>query len=424
MEYSVPTTTQHPITPLDAAAIRAEFPILNQQYDDRQRLAFLDSAASSQKPAKVIDALADYYRRYNANIHRGVYQLSEIATIKYEEARHLVASFVNASSPREIVFVRNTTEAINLVARTWGRQNIKAGDLILVSYMEHHSNLVPWHFLAEETGARIKGIPLTADLRIDLDAFDALLKEEPKLVAVTHVSNSIGTINDVKTITAKAHAAGTVVLIDGAQSVPHLPVDVQAIDCDFLAFSGHKMLAPMGSGALYGKRALLEAMPPFLGGGGMIKKVLIDRSTFQEGPAKFEAGTPAVGDAIGLGAAVEYLNDLRMDRVREHERELLAYAIERLSEVPELVQYGPADLDARSGVISFTLADIHAHDIAAILDGENVAVRAGHHCNQPLMQHLGVGSTTRASFYVYNTPEDVDQLVNGLLKVSKIFELA
>ncbi len=424
MEHSGHLSTTHPYSPLDAAAIRADFPILNQPLEGRQRLAFLDSAASSQKPTAVIQALDDYYRKYNANIHRGVYQLSEIATSKYEEARHLVASFLNAASPREIIFVRNTTEAINLVAKTWGRKNIKLGDLILVSYLEHHSNLVPWHLLAEETGAVIKGIPLTADLQIDVEAFDLLLTEEPKLVAITHVSNSIGTINDVVSLTAKAQAAGATVLVDAAQSVPHLPVDVQTIGCDFLAFSGHKMLAPMGSGALYAKRKHLDAMPPFMGGGGMIKKVRIDSSTYQDGPARYEAGTPSVADAIGLGAAVEYLTALGMDRIREHERELMTYAMEKLTEVQGLVQLGSTNLSVRSGVISFTLNDIHAHDIAAILDGSNVAVRAGHHCNQPLMDLLGITSTTRASFYVYNTPEDVDQLVDALHNVNRIFEVS
>lgn len=424
MTESNPVTTQRPITPLNAELIRADFPILNQHEEGRLPLAFLDSAASSQKPAAVIEALDDYYSRYNANIHRGVYQLSEMATSKYEEARHLVAAFIHAPSPREVIFVRNTTEGINLVANTWGRKNIKAGDLILVSLMEHHSNLVPWHLLAEQTGARIKGIPLTSDLRIEMEAYEELLKEEPKLVAVAHVSNSLGTINDVQTITAKAHAAGATVVIDAAQSAPHLPIDVQAIDCDFMAFSGHKMLGPMGSGVLYGKRSLLDAMPPFMGGGGMIKKVKIDGSTYQDGPARFEAGTPAVGDAIGLGTAVEYLNELGMENVREHERELVAYAVARLAEVPGLTQYGPTDPDVRAGVISFTLGDIHAHDVAAILDSDNVAVRAGHHCNQPLMDHLGLDATTRASFYVYNTPADVDQLIEALHKANRIFELA
>ncbi len=411
-------------TALDGAAIRADFPILNWPVEPgRQSLVFLDSAASSQKPAVVIDALDDYYRRYNANIHRGVYQLSELATSKFEEARHLVAAFINAASPRECVFVRNTTEGINLVAQTWGRRAIGEGDLIVVSLLEHHSNLVPWHLLAEEKGADIAAIPLTPDGRLDMAAFDDVLKREPKLVAVAHVSNGLGTINDVETITRKAHAVDAVVLVDGAQSVPHLPVDVQAIDCDFLAFSGHKMLGPMGSGVLYGKKVLLDAMPPFMGGGGMIRKVEIDRSTYADVPTRFEAGTPAVGEAIGLGVAAEYLTRLGMERVRAHERELLGYALERLAEVPGLTIFGPADPAHQSGVLSFALGDIHPHDVAAILDGENVAVRAGHHCNQPLMRELGVIATTRASFYLYNTPQDVDRLVGALHKANRVFGL-
>jgi cysteine desulfurase/selenocysteine lyase len=411
-------------TALDAAAIRADFPILSEPVaEGGYPLAFLDSAGSSQKPAAVIEVLCTYYERQNANIHRGVYRLSELATSKYEEARHTVAAFINAASPRECIFVRNTTEAINLVANSWGRSNLKSDDLILVSQMEHHSNLVPWQIVAEATGARIEAIPLTADLRLDMDAFAELLKREPRLVAVTHVSNGLGTINDVATITAMAHAAGALVLVDGAQSVPHLPVDVQAIDCDFLAFSGHKMLGPMGIGVLYGRRALLDAMPPFMGGGGMIKKVGIERSTYADVPSRFEAGTPAVGDAVALGAAIDYLNALGMEHVRHHERELLAYAMARLAEVPGLTQYGPMDLDHRSGVVSFTLGDIHAHDVAAILDSRNVAVRAGHHCNQPLMTLLGLQATTRASLYVYNTTEDVDQLIGALHYANKVFAL-
>lgn len=424
MEHEAITSIQ-PRTPLDIAAIKADFPILNQpQRDGRPPLVFLDSAASSQKPNPVIDAVSDFYRTSNANIHRGVYQLSERATSLYEQARFLVAEFINAASPRECIFVRNTTEAINLVAQAWGRTNIKSGDLILVSYLEHHSNLVPWHLLAEQTGARIEGIPATADLQLDLAAYGKLLEQGPKLVAVTHVSNTTGTINDVAAITAQAHAAGARVLIDAAQSAPHMPVDVQSIDCDFLAFSGHKMLAPMGSGVLFGKREILETMPPFMGGGGMIKKVTISGSTYGDLPARFEPGTPAVADAVGLGAAIEYLNALGMDRVREHEREIVAYALQRLPEVPGLVQYGPTDLDLRAGVVSFSLGDIHAHDVAAILDGSNVAVRAGHHCNQPLMQHLGITATTRASFYVYNTLEDVDRLIDALHEVNRIFAVA
>jgi cysteine desulfurase / selenocysteine lyase len=418
------TPITRPITPLDAEAIRAEFPVLNQPIvDGGQPLVFLDSAASSQKPNVVIDALDDYYRRYNANIHRGVYQISELATSRYEEARHLVADFINAKSPREIIFVRNTTEGINLVVQSWGRKNIKAGDLILVSMLEHHSNLVPWQILAEEKGAQIAAIPLTSDQRLDMGAYDELLKREPKVVAIAHVSNGVGTITDVATITKKAHEAGAVVVVDSAQGVPHLPVDVQAIDCDFLAFSGHKALGPMGSGALYGKLALLDAMPPFMSGGGMIKRVEIEHSTYADVPSRFEAGTPAVGEAIGLGTATTYLGEIGMDRVREHEVALLDYALPRLAEVPGIAIYGPEKTEDRGGVISFTLGDIHPHDVAAILDSENVAVRAGHHCNQPLMRELGVVATTRASFSVYNTFEDVDRLIGALHEANRIFKL-
>jgi cysteine desulfurase/selenocysteine lyase len=372
----------------------------------------------------VIDALGDYYRRYNANIHRGVYQLSELATGKYEEARHLVAAFVNAASPHECVFVRNTTEAINLVAQTWGRRNLREGDLIVLTVMEHHSNLVPWQILAAEKGAELAFVGLDGDHRLDLDTYDALLKREPKLVAVTHVSNALGTVNDIATIAAKAHAAGALVLVDGAQSVPHLPVDVQALDLDFLAFSGHKMLGPMGSGVLYGKRRLLDAMPPYMVGGSMIRKVSLTTSTWAEVPAKFEAGTPAVGDAIGLGTAVEYLTNLGPARILAHEREIVGYAFERLAELPGIAIYGPRDPTICSGVVSFNLADIHPHDVASILDAENIAVRAGHHCTQPLMDALGITGTTRASFYVYNTRDDVDRLVDGLRTALRIFGAA
>jgi cysteine desulfurase/selenocysteine lyase len=413
--------TQTLTAPLDAAALRADFPVLAQTDERGQSLVFLDSAASSQKPVAVLDALDDYYRGYNANIHRGVYRLSEKATARYEEARHLVADFIGAASHRECVFVRNTTEAINLVAQTWGRRNVGPGDLIVLTVMDHHSNLVPWQMLAEEKGAELAHVRVTADGRLDLDHLDALLRREPKLVAFPHVSNALGTINDAAEIVRRARAAGAVTLVDGAQSVPHLAVDVRALDCDFLAFSGHKMLAPMGSGVLYGKRALLEAMPPFMGGGSMIRKVELGRSTWADVPAKFEAGTPAVGEAIGLGAAVEYLSALGMDRVRDHERELTAYALDRLAEVPGLVAYGPADPEQRSGAISFTLGEVHPHDVAAILDGENVAVRAGHHCCQPLMRELGLVATTRASFYLYNAEEDVDRLVAALGKANAIF---
>ena len=411
-------------TPFDAAAVRADFPILTQEpAPGEPSLVFLDSAASSQKPAAVIEALDDYYRAANANIHRGVYRLSELSTGRYEQARHLVADFVGAASPRECVFVRNTTEAINLVAHAWGRKHITAGDLIVLTVMDHHSNLVPWQLLAEEKGAELAHVTVTPDGRLDLDHLDDLLQREPKLVAFPHVSNSLGTLNDAAEITRRAKAAGATVLIDGAQSVPHLPADVQALGCDFLAFSGHKMLGPMGSGVLWGKKAVLDALPPFMGGGSMIRTVELTRSTWADVPARFEAGTPAVADAIGLGAAIEYLSALGMDAVRAHERDLLAYALPRLAEISGMTLLGPSDPVHQSGVVSFTLGDIHPHDVAAILDAEGVAVRAGHHCTQPLLRHLGLVATTRASFYVYNTEADVDRLVSALHAANRVFGL-
>jgi len=406
---------------LDTAAIRGDFPILDDHNERGQRLVFLDSAASSQKPTAVIEALSDFYRTSNANIHRGVYGLSERATALYEQARALVADFINADSPSACIFVRNTTEAINLVAATWGRRHVRAGDLIVATVMDHHSNLVPWQLLAEETGADLAHVRVTGDGRLDLDHLDELLRREPKLVAFPHVSNSLGTINDAATIVRRAHAVGAIVVVDGAQSVPHLPTDVRALDADFLAFSGHKMVGPMGSGVLYGKRELLEAMPPYMGGGGMIRRVELGKATWADIPNRFEAGTPAVADAIGLGAAIEYLSALGMERVREHERELTEVALDRLREVPGLRLLGPTTAEDRAGVISFELGEIHPHDVAAILDGENVAVRAGHHCCQPLMRELGVVATTRASFYLYNTLDDVDRLVAALEKANKIF---
>ena len=417
----MPTAALAPARTLDAAAIRDDFPLLARSTPAARPLVYLDSAASSQKPAAVIAALDHYYRHLNANVHRGVYQLSEVATEKYESARRLVAAFINAASERECVFVRNTTEAINLVAQTWGRSNLGERDLIVLSTMEHHSNIVPWQLLAAERGAQLAYVPLTDDHRLDMAVFADLMQREPKLVAVTHVSNALGTINDVAAIAHQAQAAGAVVLVDAAQSVPHLAIDVQALGVDFLAFSGHKMLGPMAAGVLYGKHALLEAMPPFLVGGSMIRKVGLTESTWAEIPAKFEAGTPAVGDAIGLAVAIDYLTNLGMDRVLAHEQAIVAYALARLTEIPGITIYGPRDPAHRSGVISFTLDDIHPHDVASILDGENVAVRAGHHCAQPLMASLGVVATTRASFYVYNTEDDVDRLVAALWVADRIF---
>ncbi len=422
-------TSTHPDThdrrqsdSLDSARIRADFPVLNQEpRAGRQHLTFLDSAASSQKPRAVIDALTEYYEQYNANIHRGVYEFSEIATERFEASRTRIARFINARSARECVFVRNTTEAINLVAQTWGRANIGPGDLIVFTTMEHHSNIVPWQLLAEATGARLGHVRITPEGRLDLDHYAELLAREPKLVAFTHVSNSLGTVNPAREMIAQAHAAGAVTVLDGAQSVPHLTVDVLDLDCDFLAFSGHKMLGPMGAGILYGKKHLLDAMPPFLGGGSMIRKVTLERTTWADAPAKFEAGTPAVGDAIALGVAMDYLTGLGLDRVWAHEQQLAAYALERMRDIPELTVYGPQDMTNRSGVISFTLGEIHPHDVAAILDEDNVAVRAGHHCTQPLMHALGVTATTRASFYVYNDHDDVDRLIASLRRTLDVF---
>jgi len=425
---AIDTTTYFPVDVtevaelLDGARIRTDFPVLNQEpRPGKRRLAFLDSAASSQKPRVVIDALTAYYEHYNANIHRGVYDLSELATLRYEESRKAIATFINAASARECIFVRNTTEAINLVAHSWGRTNIEAGDLIVFTTMEHHSNIVPWQLIADEKGARLGHVRITPDGRLDQGHYAALLGREPKLVAFTHVSNSLGTVNPVKEMVALAHAAGAVTVVDAAQSVPHMAVDVQDLECDFLAFSGHKMLGPMGAGVLYGKKRLLDAMPPFLGGGSMIRKVTLGATTWADVPAKFEAGTPAVGDAIVLSVAADYLSRLGMERVWRHEQDLIGYALERIREVPGLKVIGPQDACDRSGVLSFAFDEIHPHDVAAILNEDSVAVRAGHHCTQPLMAALDVVATTRASFYVYNDEHDVDRLIESLHRVVEVF---
>jgi len=404
---------------LDLARIRADFPILHQQVNG-QPLAYLDSAASSQKPALVIDALNDYYRRYNANVHRGVYQLSELATEAMEEARRKIARFINARSPREVIFTRNTTESINLVANAWGRAHLKAGDRILLSEMEHHSNLVPWQIIAQATSAELDFIPVDGAGRLGLDDLAALITERTRLVALTHMSNVLGTINPIATIAQAAKAVGALVLVDGAQSVPHFAVDVQALDIDFLAFSGHKMCGPTGIGVLWGRKKILQAMPPFLGGGSMIQTVGLRQCSWNELPHKFEAGTPAIGEAIALGYAVDYLSNIGMDAIHEAEQQLTAYALERLSAVPGLTMYGPPVAE-RGGVISFNLAGVHAHDIAAVLDQHGVAVRAGHHCCQPLMEILNAPATARASFYLYTQPEEIDQLAAGLEKCKAIF---
>jgi len=404
----------------DVQAVREQFPILRRMIHGHP-LIYLDSAASSQKPEMVISAITRYYREINANVHRGVYTISEEATEAYENARRKVARFIGAQSPREVIFTRNATEAINLVAYSWGRANLRPGDEILLTEIEHHSNLVPWQLIGKQTGAQLRFVPVADNGLLEIDKLDELLTERTRLVAFTAMSNVLGTITPVEEIVRRAHAVGALALVDGAQSVPHLSVNVQALDCDFLAFSGHKMCGPTGIGVLYGKRRLLEEMPPFLGGGDMIRSVHLYESTWNDLPWKFEAGTPAIAQGVGLGAAVDFLTELSMEAVRDHEREVTEYALEALSEVDGLTLYGPP-ADQRGGVISFNLAGIHPHDVASILDREGIAVRAGHHCAQPLMERLGVHATTRASFYVYNTREEADRLVEALYKVKQVFD--
>jgi len=402
--------------------IRKDFPILTRKVHGKP-LVYLDSAASSQKPRAVIDTMNVYYETYHANVHRGVYEISEEATAAMEKARVKVAHFINARHGKQVIFTRNTTESINLVAISWGGANIAKGDLIMLTEMEHHSNLVPWQLLAQRTGARLEFVPVTDDGLLRLDIYEELLRQHPKLVAFAHMSNVLGTINSAQEMIAQAHAVGATVLLDAAQSVPHLPVDVQALDIDFLCFSSHKMLGPTGIGVLYGKRDLLEAMPPFMGGGDMIRTVGLRQSTWNDLPWKFEAGTPAIAEAIGLGAAVDYLKALGMENVLQHEQELTHYAMEQLQSVPGLTIYGP-EAARRGGVISFTLGDIHPHDLASILDQQvGVAVRAGHHCAQPLMERFGLSATARASFYVYTIKEEIDILVQGLQQAIQIFSL-
>jgi cysteine desulfurase/selenocysteine lyase len=402
--------------------IRADFPILSTTNAGGKPLVYLDSASTSQKPLAVINALDTYYREYNANVHRGIYEIGERATAAYERARAQVARFVNASDAHEIVFTRNATEAINLVAYSWGRRNIERGDAIVLTEMEHHANLVPWQLLAQEKDGDLEFIPITDDGVLRLDVFEVLLRLKPKLVAFTHVSNTLGTINPVAEMTRLAHEAGALVLIDGAQAVPHVPVDIQAIGADFYVFSGHKMLAPTGSGALWGRRELLEAMPPFLSGGEMIREVHLRRSEFNEIPWKFEAGTPDIAAEIGLGAAAEYLRELGMGRVREHERELLKYALPAIAAAhPDVALYGPMDPGIRGGVIPFNIPGVHPHDVAQVLDRSGVAVRAGHHCTMPLHERLDLPATARASFNVYTTKADIDALIAGISEVKRVF---
>jgi cysteine desulfurase / selenocysteine lyase len=407
--------------PLPPEEIRAQFPILARQQDG-QPLAYLDNGATSQKPAAVIEALDRYWREQNANVHRGVYRLSEEATELYEHARRVVAARMGADR-REVVFVRNATEALNLVAYSWGRGNVGEGDRILLTEMEHHSNIVPWYQLASEVGAELDWVPIDADGRLDLEAYASLLERRPKLVGVAHVSNVLGTINPVREIARMAHDAGALVVVDGAQAGPKLPLDMAALGADFYALTSHKMYGPTGIGALYGRRELLEDMPPFIGGGSMIRAVRRDEITWADLPAKFEGGTPAIGEAIGLAAAVEWLDAVGLDAAHAHEAELTAYALGRLGEVPGLRIFGPPVGEDRTGIVSFELEGVHGHDIAEILDRHAVCVRAGHHCAQILMDRLGVAATTRASIAVYNTREEIDRLVDALADVRRIFEL-
>ncbi|MBI3168838.1 MAG: cysteine desulfurase [Chloroflexi bacterium] len=405
---------------LNVNEIRKDFPILERETHNGARVVYLDSTATSQKPVQVIEAMNDYYRRSNANIHRGVHTLAEEATSLYEGARERIAKFINAASPREVIYTRNTTESINLVAYSWARANLKAGDLVILTEMEHHSNLVPWHMLQAERGIELDFIPVTENGLLDLDAYKALLNRTPKLVSFTHMSNVLGTINPAAEIIKLAHAAGAMTLVDGAQSVPHLSVDVQALDADFYAFSAHKMCGPTGIGVLYGKSALLEAMPPFLGGGDMIKEVKLRSFRPNTLPHKFEAGTPAIAEAVGFGAAVDYLTKVGMKDIAAHEHEITEYALERLEEIPGVRLFGPS-ADKKGGVAAFTLEGVHPHDVAQILDEGGVAVRAGHHCAQPLHEKFGIPATSRASFYLYSTKEEVDLLVKGLYKVKEMF---
>jgi cysteine desulfurase/selenocysteine lyase len=401
-------------------SLRSDFPILQQKVHGDRPLVFLDNAASTQRPRQVIEVLRRVYERDYANVHRGIHTLSERSTAQYEEAREKVRAFIGAAVAREIIFTSGTTDSINAVARSWGDANVHAGDEILVTTMEHHSNLVPWQQLAARTGAVIRHIPISDDGRLILDSLDTLLSARTKIVAVASVSNVLGTVNPIPEIARRAHAAGAVVLVDAAQSVPHLPTDVVAMGADFLAFSGHKMLGPTGIGVLWGREELLDAMPPFRGGGSMINRVFSDHFTPAELPAKFEAGTPPIAPAIALGAAIDYLNAIGLDAVQRHEHELARYAYTHLQEIDGLAILGPPP-EHRAGLVSFTLPQPHAHDVAQLLDQQGIAVRAGHHCTQPLHDRLGITASTRASFYIYNTPAEVELLVDVLAQIRERF---
>ena len=405
---------------LDVARIRDDFPILSRKVHGKP-LVYLDNAATSQKPHQVISALTEYYEGYNANVHRGVHSLSMEATDRYEEAREKVARFIGACQSEEVVWTRNTTEAINIVTGSWARSNLQPGDEVVVTEMEHHSNMVPWQMVTQERGATLRYLRLGDDGKLDLDDIDTIINNRTKMVSIVHASNSLGTINPVKEITARARAVGAAVMIDGAQSVPHMSVDVQDLDCDFLAFSGHKMLGPTGIGVLYAKREILETMEPFLTGGEMVLSVTLDGADWNDLPMRFEAGTPNIADAIALGAAVDYLDSTGMDNIRRHEVQLTGYALSCLREIEKLVIFGAEAAEDRGGVVSFHTPDVHPHDLGTYLDQQGIAVRTGHHCTMPVMRKLGVPATTRASFYLYNTEEEVDQLVDSLKSALRYF---
>jgi cysteine desulfurase/selenocysteine lyase len=404
----------------DVERIRADFPVLNREVRPGISLVYLDSTATSQKPVEVIESMNRFYRWSNANIHRGIHTLAEESTALYEGARQKVADFIHAESARQIIFTRNATESINLVAYSWGRANLQSGDVVILTEMEHHSNLVPWQILAAEKNLRLEFIPVTPEGLLDLEVYRQLLSLEPKLVAFTHMSNVLGTITPAKEIIRLAHQAGAITLVDGAQSVPHIPVDVQDLDADFLAFSAHKMCGPTGIGVLYGRKQLLEAMPPFMGGGDMIKRVHLRTFAPNELPYKFEAGTPAIAEAVGLGVAVDYLSSIGMPSIAGHEHAVVSYAIEHIQEIPGVQIFGPS-ANGKGGVVSFTLQGVHPHDVSQILDSYGIAIRAGHHCAMPLHEKFNLPATARASFYLYNTQEEVDRLVTAIYKVKDIF---
>lgn len=405
---------------LDITKIRSDFPILSRLVNGVP-LVYLDNAATSHKPASVIKSLVDYYENYNSNVHRGVHTLSMEATDSVENARGKIARFINAKEPESVIWTRNTTESINIVAKSWASQHLKPGDEIVTTRMEHHSNLVPWQQIARETGAKIRFLEMTEDGSLDLSKIDSVIGTKTKLLTMVHMSNSLGTINPVKELCAKARSVGATVLIDGAQSVPHMPVDVQDLDCDFLAFSGHKMLGPTGIGVLYAKQNLQTQMEPFFTGGEMVLEVSYEKATWNDFPMRFEAGTPNIADAIGLGAAVDYLENLGMTQVRNHELDITRYALNAFKDIEELEVFGPLDHTVRGGVISFHSSDVHAHDFGTVLDQRGIAIRTGHHCTMPLMRTLDVAATARASFYIYNTEEEVDLLVNAVKEALRYF---